>query len=508
MKRKLLYLNWILLILLPWVLFWKLRPYGTYFLMDCLSYVKRSMVITDWSYLPHVLNRNVPANDSFIAILAHITSIPIEHLQFLPIAAIIQLIGFFAIAKKLSNSFLISFLFASIITVNFTFGSSFYTVFVHGMGMALYLIFILSIINLFEERKSNSTYFLISVTIFVGTVFFAYTESFWMIATLGLVSFIKLVERKRKKYKQKNLIALFVLLIIFVIIFLYSQQIIRVYLSKLSLNVLIIKNFISKSLISHSSSPYNYGYTASSPYPLFISNILYITLLLSIASISMIGSFRYLFKNKQTKNSRDYLKFGFIFTAIFEIAIYLPLGYFRVGYLLFILPLLALISLLEMAKNSKRVKFVFIVLIVILVLSIGKNTLYFHYHKFPDISQTNAQSSGKWLYTHGGYNSVVLADISTLGKYNVVWASEGDTLMKCFYNLTIYNSLVNLSRVKNNVLLSKICNYIVIDFKTNKAITSVGWQQFIPLKYYGKEVNKNFNLQHIYSDGSIGIYKV
>ncbi|VVB94969.1 Uncharacterised protein [uncultured archaeon] len=464
-----------------------------------------------------------PAFGFLIIILSKISAMSPEFIEYFPIAGILFLIISYNFAKKITTNTLLALMLTGILIFKWV-SPIIYSVWPHSFGYALYLLFISTFINLGKNKKFEIL--IVLWIIFIGVHLFSYNAEIWIIFFVLFANLLMIINQATTKKKQQTIISFFLSFI--VIFFGFNQIIYSTYFPKL-INMsdeISLTGTYYLSLIFRTVPPGDYLYMRppSPPHLLFLNTTWFIFISLPIIVLIiyiLINSLRHkFFKNLNHSISFDLIIYISIFLVwLVDIFVYVPIGAITVAftrYFTFIGPLFATISLkyilektnIEVIKTKiSRVLFVYVSIIFILSILIFILTLSQGFYITSPSKYTEIHPSANWFFNHTEKN-YIFSDHHTQGQYAIIAAKS-----RLFFNPQnlytpeSYKNLVdaNISKVPNSYFRGE---YVIINFKlADKETSAGGWRNFEPINKHIQKIDFNINLNKVYNDGSIYIYK-
>jgi len=206
-------------------------------------------------------------------------------------------------------------------------------------------------------------------------------------------------------------------------------------------------------------------------------------------------------------NSVHLLWIIFILVAVIDTVIYSIEGWISIKFVNLAFPILALISLKsstlpEKGKSLILIFFVFIVLIggMLLTGELAQNW---------STTCGDIEQGSLWLLSNSN-NPTILTDVPTYTKILVVSSFIDLPFSPVYYTLSTYKQIVEPTPPSIDNSTQNEYNYLVIDKKNvGRAVGTLGNRYYEPLSHhYSSGLNNNHQLNKIYSDDRIEVFRV
>jgi len=498
-------------------------------LLPFILYSKNSII--DPFLLQHVsnliLNRDV-GNVDFVGanliyikgfgvmllILEKITGINLQTLQFCVIVGPIFLISYYTLSREFTRSNIHSLLLMT--TLAFGFATSYYSVWPHGWGFTLYIIFVYLYLKLISNSVLiiKARYIILLLIVFAATNFYSYTAEVWMIIFSIIVNFLILLYSHAYNKNLKNYLTQNILIVFITLFLIFNDIAFNSYLPKIKFNAIydsalsFLHPFFS-FLGSVVTEQYKYAYHPESPKLLVLINALILVLLVLPVLVSIFFDIKNLLNKDFNVDfvKTSIIKYPLVVVGLADTIIYSLVGVFFLRYILFMFPILAVASVTRFEAKSKQ-RFITLFVCCILLLSIFsfcwnwsldlKNTSKSQYKEF--------NYGANWIYNNG-INTQILSDHYTVSLYQITFAEMGDKLDGRYYSEEDFYHLVDPNFLERNDGYFK--NYYVIinqEFK-NKKTWAGGWNDFTPIVIHEHNIERNINLNKIYDDRITSIFR-
>jgi len=515
LNRILIFILFLLIVSIP-PIFYSAQGVTDPFLFRHIAFVQKFLHAVHFPLKDVVFSPTyIPGTIATLITLSKISGIPPKTLQFLPIIGIILPIAYYTLCKKVSNSTIL----ACIVTIIMMYGVSpitFFTVWVHAWAFLLFLIFILIYFELFKKRDIKRIILLLIV--FISIHFSSYSVEMWavsfsIIMNLLLVGIIFISKSEQIKSKLT-----FNLSLAFLTIFLaFNKVIYDSYLSKgrfidtLSCGIqFFFHKYESFLPWAKASSPEKYTYVIHHSIPPLL-DLFYLILIISPILLSILASLNKLLKDKQlvtfmgNLKEDTYFKFTLLLVGVIDIAIYSIRGVITFRYIHFIFPLLTLISLRQLSFKKSFKTGILLILLVIVIFHTGLSWHYGEIISNPS-KYADLEPSADW-FLNKSVQKEALIDLRTGDKYLLEATSKNMYFERHYIDSHKYEMIVDSKYSLNkNEYLHRISDYIIIN-KNLRWIMCIDWKQYEPFYKYLPEINNNVNINKIYDDNKIWIFK-
>lgn len=446
-------------------------------------------------------------------ILEKITGISLQKIPFYVITGPIFLINYFTLAREFTKSKVNSLLL--MIIPAFGFATSYYSIWPHGFGFSLYLLFIYLYCKILSDivliKKAN--YVVLLLIIFAATNFYSYTAEVWMIIFSIFINFLivfysYIYREDLKSYLTKDMLMVFIALFLMFNNIAFNSYLPKIKFSAMYDSVSYFLHPFSNFLGYAGSETHKYAYYTESPKLLTFINISILILLMLPIFISIFFDFKKLFDKESNTNLNKIfmIKYSLIIVGISDVILYALLGVLFLRYILFIFPILAVVSLTHLLKNQQKFISLFICCIVILstisfcwTWSLGlKNTSESKFEEF--------NYGANWIYNND-VDVQILSDHYSVSWYQIIFAEKGSKLKGSYYSEESFYHLADPSFTGyKDGYFNK--DYVVINQKFKKNKTWVGgWNDFISIITCENIIECNLNLNKIYNDQIVSIFK-
>ena len=462
--------------------------------------------LEDVTYSP----KYIPGAIYTYMILHKVTAIPVKQLHFFPFIGLILPLSYYSLCKKFSNSKACIFI-VVLLMLNTPTPNEFFTMWPHAFGFFLFISFIHIFFKVFNNKTPEGI--LTLVLIFVSVHFYSYTAEMWLLSFFTFILLILLafsLVSRTDLIKKKMMLSLFVA---FISIFLgFNRIFYEAYLPT--------GRFISTILESSERFLYNYGkffslsesnkyiYRMEPNIYLSLSGMLFLSLMILIILYSVLQSLLTLKRSDNLKNiiaqanTYVYFKYALIATGVCDILVYAARGVLTLRYIYFIFPLIVLITLNELPLKKK---YSFSILFILLFCALSHSILSWNSDALTSnpTQYKNFEMSANWFMENADQKKA-LTDLLTGNKYLLEGVIKGQRFDKIFINLDQYDMIVNPQDYGNNKL-NNYAPYLIIN-KNLKKVLSDKWGTY-ELSDHLNEINRNSNINKIYDDNIIFIFK-
>jgi len=179
---------------------------------------------------------------------------------------------------------------------------------------------------------------------------------------------------------------------------------------------------------------------------------------------------------------------------------YLLIGRFSQSFLIVGAPIMAAMSLYRLPRYESQIltatKASISIILLLLVCTgfvsgIGAGTL-------DHTSETSVSPAADYILTNSN-EPRVLGALSTVGQFEQEGAVSGANAQYLLYNETLYRSLISGNSINTD--------YVAVDYGITSGVDSLGWEKFENLNNYRENVNSNSNLDNIYNNGNLSVYR-
>jgi len=183
----------------------------------------------------------------------------------------------------------------------------------------------------------------------------------------------------------------------------------------------------------------------------------------------------------------------------FAYAIY---GHMSLRFIVLIYPIIT-VFMLEKINARKSIQVSFLVILVLLAFIQTGSFMIANYNK-PNNLIYEVRPSFIWLINHAQHPAVILSDFQTSEVAMYYFKASGSSFIRYFYDSKIYGGGVVNSLSKDTSL--QAIDYIIINTNMNST-PSVGWKAYEPLSKYLQKINNNPNINKIYENNFIQVFK-
>lgn len=431
-----------------------------------------------------------------LQIISQVCGFSPTFLLYLPLGALLLIIMFFTLSKKIFGSWLLSVLFAVYAAWDPSL-AGLYSVGYYSLTFPLYLAFILLGLKMLENRHAK----LLSLMyiLFVGVLFVHPEAPIWMIASLTGLSLLVLASKTTVEHwtmvnsSSQTLLS-------FVIMFLAFNRIFYdVWLPKFQhFNPLTSISLLLTSRMNVGSSTSD-TYLSSVYSPLFnwLRIFQYVVIIIPIIPVAIMDIRKFAkTKRLELRENQTYIcLFSMLLvTAFVDVFAYSVAGWISLKYVGFMFPLLTIAAL---NRLNARKWLSFGVMAVLVLLSFSSGFSYLQSFQSGLTTYADSKGSSSWLFRSFEGSKTILTDVSTYGRFLIDAARTNSSFLPRFYNSNLYE-LVWLNRSSS---LRNMFNFLIVDYRG-----SARPLQTIENKYYkaigphlGTLENK-LNLDKIYDD--------
>lgn len=456
----------------------------------------------------------IPGHAIILVIISKICDIPPDVAIFFPVGGIIVPILGYAIYNKIFNikilSLLITLYFALLMS-----SSHAYAISPYGLGTILLLTGVFIYIN----GSINKMCRIIALFVcFAGLHIIYYTSETFLIMFLLYSTLVFIVFGDRIKHRENYLIRNLVLS--FIVIFLsFNQMLYKTFIPKFFFekNVFEVYDRLLSSLpfSNHGIDElYLEPYVYSNPNTSYSHFILLAWIFVIIMPV-IINYTRVLKSLMWHKNFKAVqytfatnLNISISLLIISEIIIYAIRGVLMFRMLLLLGPIIAILSIRNMPlKRWKPVAS------IVLILLISTSGMYFNlnYSNTKLNKLDGAQNSIDWLYNNVDKMSInMLADdLYTTGLFKTYGVKYNRTDQIYSINSRKYEQIANVDYANNkNPTLRISYKYIILNKKySDKPLYGFDWILYEPLLDNFIIIDKNVNMNKIYDDNTIWVFK-
>jgi hypothetical protein len=484
--------------------------------------MKNSMDIITSS---HVNNFNAPGYDVFNAELSLITNIPLERLPYIPLQLIPIVLFFYCILISLNdtnkNITLIFFISLAYLL------SSFSPAFIwapHVAGIILMLMILYLIITRLKNEPNDNNQKSISIAIIISIsslIFVSYKLTFFTIAFMTFLQlyyiFVNKFKNKKLQFKVRSIKEMkpnfnfFTLILISIVITLYFNKFIYKAVIPLIIDTSNTEfsgaNVISKLFKQSNPSDILTSFYFKNPYELTTMTTIFLLCVMAILIICTLYLIHKFIRRKKF-NLPEIIYIVFIATTFSLNMIYARLGFPDLLYLTMasFIGIIILLQSRDIIKNKKtKTKIIsgIIVLMFIPIVVSGiirvEGDLYsaqrdYNYNEY-------LSYPSQWLYSHYTKGNSISSDVLSY-SYFAFLESAKSPKTPIRKNVISDQNFMNI--ISGNTTSSS--NYVIIN-KFIKNFYLTGWSNFNGWSNYEDKIDKNNNLNLIYSSGKVKIIK-
>ncbi len=451
-------------------------------------------------------------HQAIIIIISEICGLSAKKTAILPIGGIIVPFTFFALAKKIFNSNALACFFAIFMAYDPSLSPGHYSIFAYAWVRPLFFVFIILTIRILEGGKRWEDTLLLFL-IFVGTFFLYWTTPAIMILFLFGVNLLLLIQTlrgKQSKIKRKlttNSVLVFTVIYLAFSKILYNEFLPAVIHEKYGTTTDALAQFLTWISFRQSTMTEKYTVvTSGNPVYDWILIFRYIIILIPIMVYIFVKLIEVCREQKLqlSLDTYSYLMWSIIFAGLAQSIAYAARGHLSFRYISILFLPVTLISLDRL--KAERVKKITLLILMILVFS---GFSYLLLGGLFNLNKTsNIEISAQFLFNKSNYDAKALTDLNTFGIYLLEGVFQQKSLSIKLYNSDIYEMVVGTSCFieKNN--LGEIVDYVIINkVMANSPTAAGGWKKYEPLSNYFSEINSNTNINKIYDDSKIWIFK-
>jgi len=465
----------------------------------------------------NVISHSIPGFIILLVTISKICLISYDVLLTLPILIIPIILFLFIILKRIVDNI---FICAILVLIYLTFISgSIYTLFCHNIGLVLLLsVIFLAFLQLQSFDKDifkKILIFMLFIVLIISTNFTSYLQTFCIISFLIGLQLIRWIESSQSRSKSRNIQFLMIALIGTVFVLTFNQFFYNEFIPffRLSLESPSIAGFekLLSFLFTLPTDPLSAFYRTipSQITYSYIFSLIFILFSLVISGIIFI--YRIIKKRKFIVSEAIIFSLCFSFGLLF--IIYFILGQIII-YLIFLLGVLTLGFLFQHTSKSRK-----IIIVSIMFLILISNT-------YRDVEVTRIDNvsisgqkdsnffrfmvpSSKWYINYivnaentSGFDNKS-TDILTAGYFTFEGLKE-KKLIHNYLNIFSKNDLLFL--LKSEIVINSDINnsIFIINYKLSEFSTK-DWKTYNSWSNYKSNIQKNENLNIIYSSGYIDI---
>jgi hypothetical protein len=437
-----------------------------------------------------------------LLIIEKITTIKLETLVFSVILGPFFIVNCYILSKELTGSVMNSLLLTIVMT--FGFAAPYYSIWPHGWGFLLYLLFLFIYSKIIKTKRMN--YLSLLILIFIATNYYSYTAEVWMIFLSLLINIMLLFFLHYKSESRLNNSLTKAIPLVLIIIFLSFNEIsYNAYLPNINMVAIFdsVNLFFAQSFGTGLIDQYKYVH--QSPSFLTWINVITMTLITFPVFITMMFDLKKIVESTSVEFIRFLcLRWSIALICIVDTIIYAALGVLFLRYILFIFPVLAIASLNIIIPNKQRIITLFLTIVVIFTVISFCWTWTLDIKNTSDSSYSEFDYGAKWLHSKS-INKKIISDHYTLSWYQIAFANENDKLEGYYYLNDTFYHLVDPSYTKYSDKYFRN-NYVIINQKFGDSKTwAGGWNDFKPINNYDENIRNNVNLHRVYNDGYVSV---
>ena len=450
----------------------------------------------------------LPGYPLVLSIFARVLGITPEQLHFIPLAALLIPISYYALAQRLFDSRALAGLFALYGAYDIGL-SSHYNVFAYTWSNLIYLVFILVALQVLQQKRSSDVVVLFSL--FAGSLFIHYAATMWLIIfafALNVILLLKplLARQTRSQFKTAGSLAM---PLAFLCAFLaFNQMFYRVWLPSFAQlsdsSAEPITLFIAKlqSYMGMGASvvePYRYlnpwgetfGWWRMAQFGLIV---LPIALWLGKILLDLL-------RRRYAKQSSPHIELLAIvlFTALIDWFVYGAHSGINMRYLSLVFPLLTVAAFKSLRLPDGVAKGYLALVVVVAVVVYGYG--YSYYSNSPPTAYDNLQPAAAWLQQNQ-IDEPFLSDLDTTGLLLVNSSDPGgDFPRSVVYEAELYGSVVKQEDCERgrqyfaSVVVNADGLHAPLHGKSNRI--------YEPFSFHKAEISSNPCFNKLYDDGSI-----
>ncbi len=453
-----------------------------------------------------------PVLEALLYSISSVSGLTGLQLAIIPLGAFIVPICYFALSNNVCRDSLMAILLTANIAYDFTIYSGQYSVFVYTWTNALFLSFVL--IYLLYLKSNNPKYVILLFLIFFAIYNIHPTYTFWIMLFILFFSLSIIFAKKLNFNKIHSKSSIYLSLAFLVIYFGFNEVIYKVYLRKV---ILIEPEIISYEFIStigsflglSIQSPEQYALQSAPPNQILgYASFIRTCIILAVLLIALFIWLKQNYKNISKEFDNDIILIGALFmVGVTHLVAYALYGHMSLRFVTLIYPIVTLL-VLQKIYARKAIQIAFLVILIFLGFLQTGSFIIENYHKPNDISQY-VQPSSSWLLDKQLVQSKILSDFETSQLFYFYFKGENRSFVQKFYDSNSYDMLVNSTYVSTeNQKLRYIADYVLINNVTiDNPASFRGWKSYETLSKYLIEINDNNNINKIYDDERIWIFK-
>lgn len=440
-----------------------------------------------------------PGTEILVFLISEVSGFSPQELQFFPLGGFCFLLSYFVFNNKLHGDIVISLLLTIFLSFLIFQDPLLITTYVHTWAFPIYLLAIVSYIM--YMKSMDTRYFVLLFFFYLGAHLFYYTVQFWIIIFTLLSPLILVLLKQNSQYKPRGTIFL-----IFITIFLGFNKVFYFgFLPKVrdsdisfmfSSSIDMILGFF---LHENSIVQEKYIWTGvTSNYTHAYSALIILFIIIFICFLGLKDLFISYFK-KQKFDVHDIFFLSLILTGIIDTISYTVIGFrLLTRFFFFFYPVLAMYTLKKRGTNSNKIYLVLFILVILSSLN------YISFVKSPYIESSSSsykdiEPSTQYLFRHTQTEFKLLSDHKTVGVF-MVNGVEYERLNPVYYDEKSYSSFIGDN-------YSYVADYFVVDLNKIESPLESGWNKYEPLSKHVTEINNNLNIEKIYYDNNIVIFR-
>lgn len=453
--------------------------------------------------------------DILLLLIARVGGLSAQQLQFLPIGGILTPLLYFVLARKLSGSNLIAAFIALFAAYDPTIAVKCYSTYSAAWTLPLFITFIILYVRILkQEGKGREIVFMLLVFIAISRL--NWSMPVFVIVLSVFISLILLIQMVTGRQKQAGKQAIFSLTLAFIVIYLtWDTAFYDSYLPGVitgagrETGVFNFAMMLEQLGLISISAPVPYSYPPPiSPLVFRLFAIRYIVIALPAAAYILVRIKEVITKRELKLGNIDVhsiVIWSFIAFFVWHIVSYAAYGRVSLAAIVFFFPFVAIACLVKLKARS-WLKLAFPITLALLALvSFG----FYLPDTTPQVKYSDTDPSSSWLADNSGQQPKIVGCFDITSKYQANGVSQGMLFVQYWPDSDTYAQLIepefSLSR---NDYLKIDYDYIVLDEKFSRLPSlSAGWQFYEPLSHYLDEIGSNINLNKVYNDGTIWIFR-
>jgi CDP-diglyceride synthetase len=453
----------------------------------------------------------LPGYPMILSLLSRIAVISPEQLQFMPIAAVLVPVCYFALAHKLFRSITISCLLALYGAYDIGLASH-YNVFAYTWTNLLYLAFVLLSLRLSERKRASDA--IVLFILFGGTLFLHYTATLWTIVLIVVYNAFWLFQERHQSSSEgeRTVRSSFAMPLAFVVAFLAFNRIFyRVWLP--SFQRLVGATSDPVGLFAAKTGSY-LGAGTATPEPYQFLNpwgesfgwwrvAQYGLILIPVALWFLKAGMDLLRRRPIQMKLPHYLELTVVMlvTAVVDWFVYGSHAGINMRYVALMFPFLTVISIdqLDAPKWLRNALTAGLVFVAFMTFAIG----FRHYSDSPPTSYAQTQLGSKWFFERQPWGPV-LTDLDTWGLFLVTGGDlDRDFPASYPYDSEFYATVVEPEQCLN----ADSYAFVIVDTSgIDKPLHGIHNRLYEPLSGHMDGIRANTCLNRIYDDGAITIF--